>query len=39
MIVKTKAKSLLEQKARRDSHPNKLADEYDAMKKCQYRGD
>ena len=39
MSVKTQVKSLLEQKARRDSHPNKLADEYDAMKKCQYRGD
>ena len=39
MSVKTKAKSLLEQKARRDSQPHKLADEYDAMKKCPYRGD
>lgn len=37
--VKTKVKSLLEKKKQRDIHPHKLADEYEAMKKCPYRGD
>lgn len=39
MSVKTKVKSLLEKKKQRDSHPHKLADEYDTMKNCPYRGD
>lgn len=39
MSVKTKVKSLLEKKKQRDSHPHKLADEYEAMKNCPYRGD
>jgi hypothetical protein len=37
--VKTKVKSLLEKKKQRDSHPHKLADEYEAMQNCPYRGD
>lgn len=39
MSVKTKVKSLLEKKKQRDSHPHKLADEYEEMKNCPYRGD
>ena len=37
--IKTKVKSLLEKKKQRDSHPHKLADEYEEMKNCPYRGD
>ncbi len=39
MSVKTKLKSLLEKKKQRDSHPHKLADEYETMQNCPYRGD
>lgn len=39
LSIKTKLKTLLEKKAHRDTHPHKLADEYETMKSCPYRGD
>lgn len=39
LSVKIRLQNLLEQKARRDSQPHKLADEYEEMKTCPYRGD
>lgn len=37
--VKAKLKTLLAKKEHRDTHPHKLADDYDTMKSCPYRGD
>lgn len=37
--MKIRLQNLLEQKARRDSQPHKLADECEEMKTCPYRGD
>ena len=39
LSIKAKLKTLLEKKAYRDSHPHKLADEYETMKTCPYRED
>lgn len=39
LSVKIRLQNLLEQKARRDSQPHKLADECEEMKTCPYRGD
>ena len=39
LSIKAKLKNLLEKKTRRDSHVHKLADDYETMKSCPYRGD
>ena len=39
LSIKAKLKPLLEKKTHRDSHPHKLADNYETMKSCPYRGD
>lgn len=39
LSIKAKLKTLLEKKAHRDSHPHKLADDYETMKSCPYRDD
>ena len=39
LSVTVKLKDLLFKKQQRDSHPHKLADDYETMKSCPYRGD
>lgn len=39
LSVTAKLKELLSKKQQRDSHPHKLADDYETMKSCPYRGD